>query len=87
MSNEYDFRKIDIDALDEDALRPEDLIEPDPRGPDGTLSDARARSQETRNLVSRCVLPKPWQGRSWNTVDGRARPLRLSAPDTTVSGC
>jgi actin related protein 2/3 complex subunit 5 len=53
MSNEYAFRKIDIDALDEDALRPEDLIEPDPRGPDGALSDARARSQETRNLVSR----------------------------------
>ncbi|RSH86785.1 uncharacterized protein EHS24_005057 [Apiotrichum porosum] len=53
MSNEYAFRKIDIDALDEDALLPSDLVDPDPRGPDGALSDARARSTETRNLVSK----------------------------------
>jgi actin related protein 2/3 complex subunit 5 len=55
MSNEYAFRKIDIDALDEDALRAEDLVEPDLRGPHGALADAQARSQETRNLVSRWV--------------------------------
>lgn len=55
MSDEYAFRKIDIDALEEDVLRAEDLIEPDPRGPEGALSDARTRSQETRNLVSRWV--------------------------------
>ncbi|KAL1411549.1 arp2/3 complex subunit [Vanrija albida] len=53
MSNEYAFRKIDIDALEEEVLLPSDLVDPDPRGPDGALADARARSQETRNFVSK----------------------------------
>ncbi|WVQ80745.1 hypothetical protein IAT38_002850 [Cryptococcus sp. DSM 104549] len=47
------FRKIDIDALDEDVLLPSDLYDPDPRGPDGVLSDARSKSGEVRNAVSR----------------------------------
>lgn len=47
------FRKIDIDALDEDVLSPSDLYDPDPRGPDGVLSDAKARSNEARGLVSK----------------------------------
>ncbi|KAL7421655.1 arp2/3 complex subunit [Cryptotrichosporon argae] len=51
--SEYAFRKIDIDALDEDVLLPTDLYDPDPRGPDGALGEARARSTETRGLVSK----------------------------------
>lgn len=47
------FRKIDIDALDEDVLSPSELYDPDPRGPDGVLSDAKARSNEARGLVSK----------------------------------
>lgn len=53
MSNEYAFRKIDIDALEEEILLPSDLYDPDPRGPDGALADAQRRSQESRGLVSK----------------------------------
>ncbi|BEI85145.1 hypothetical protein CcaverHIS002_0505460 [Cutaneotrichosporon cavernicola] len=53
MSNEYAYRKIDIDALEEEILLPSDLYEPDPRGPDGAYAEAQHRSQECRNLVSK----------------------------------
>lgn len=67
MSNEYAFRKIDIDALEGDILLPSDLYDPDPRGPDGALADAQARSQESRGQVSRWVAhsrspPAPLRG-------------------------
>lgn len=52
---EYAFRKIDIDALDEDVLSPSDLYDPDPRGPDGVLDDAKRRSNDARGLVSKWV--------------------------------
>ncbi|WVR07103.1 hypothetical protein IAU60_004142 [Kwoniella sp. DSM 27419] len=51
--SEYAFRKIDIDALDEDVILPSDLYDPDPRGPDGVLGDAQSKSSEVRNLVSK----------------------------------
>ncbi|WWC70051.1 uncharacterized protein I206_103995 [Kwoniella pini CBS 10737] len=54
---EYAFRKINIDALEEDVLLPSDLYDPDPRGPDGVLSDAQAKSTEVRNLISRGDIP------------------------------
>lgn len=50
------FRKIDIDSFDEDVLTPSDLYDADPRGPAGVLSDAKQKSSEVRNLVSRSVL-------------------------------
>lgn len=53
--SEYAFRKIDIDALDEDVLSPQDLYDPDPRGPDGVLADAKRRSNDARGLVSKWV--------------------------------
>lgn len=53
MSGEYAFRKINIDALDEDVLLPSDLVDPDPRGPDGVLADAKRRSGDVRGLVSK----------------------------------
>ncbi|KAJ9120609.1 hypothetical protein QFC22_002538 [Naganishia vaughanmartiniae] len=47
------FRKIDIDQYDEDRLVPQDLYDPDPRGPDGVIADARNRSAEVRSLLSK----------------------------------
>ena len=53
--SEYAFRKIDIDAYDEDVLLPSDLYDPDPRGPSGVTQDANAKANEARGLVSRYV--------------------------------
>ena len=50
---EYAFRKIDIDALEEDVLLPSDLYDPDPRGPDAVNAEAKQKSTEARGLVSR----------------------------------
>ncbi|KAK4686136.1 actin related protein 2/3 complex, subunit 5, partial [Tremellales sp. Uapishka_1] len=50
---EYAFRKIDIDALDEDVILPSDLYDADPRGAEGVLGDAQRKSTEARNLISR----------------------------------
>jgi actin related protein 2/3 complex subunit 5 len=47
------FRKINIDLLEEDVLLPSDLYDPDPRGPDGVMADAKNRSGEVRSLVSK----------------------------------
>jgi actin related protein 2/3 complex subunit 5 len=48
------FRKIDIDALDEDVLSPSDLYDPDPRGPDGVLADAKSKSNKPSGTGSLC---------------------------------
>ncbi|WVN88369.1 uncharacterized protein L203_103575 [Cryptococcus depauperatus CBS 7841] len=50
---DFAFRGINIDALEEDVLLPSDLYDPDPRGPEGVLSDAQKRSGDVRGLVSR----------------------------------
>lgn len=47
------FRKINIDLLEEDVLLPSDLYDPDPRGVEGVLADAKNRSGEVRGLVSK----------------------------------
>ena len=51
--SEYAFRKIDIDALDEDTILSSELYDPDPRGSAGVLSDAKKRSTDVRGLVSK----------------------------------
>jgi len=53
MSGEYAFRKIDIDALDEDVLLPTDLYDPDPRDAQEVTSQASQKANEARSLVSR----------------------------------
>jgi len=53
MSGEYAFRKIDIDALDEDVLLPSDLYDPDPRTPQEVGSAASQKAGEARGLVSK----------------------------------
>ncbi|ORX36598.1 actin-related protein 2/3 complex subunit 5 [Kockovaella imperatae] len=47
------FRKINIDAFDEDVLLPSDLYDPDPRGVDGVTAESKQKAQEARNLVSK----------------------------------
>lgn len=37
------FRKIDIDAYDEDAFLESELYDPDPRGPAQVLADAKQK--------------------------------------------
>ncbi len=50
---EYAFRKIDIDALDEEVLLHSDLYDPDPRGPDAVNAEAKQKAGEARGLVSK----------------------------------
>lgn len=50
------FRKIDIDAFDEDVLLESELYEPDPRDPSQVLEEAKAKSVAVRSSLSKCVL-------------------------------
>jgi actin related protein 2/3 complex subunit 5 len=48
-----DFRKIDVDQYDDEALLESDLVEPDARPPAQILADAKAKSTEVRGLIQR----------------------------------
>jgi len=50
---EINFRKIDIDAYDEDAFQESELYEAEPRDPAMVLSDAKAKSTQVRTSLSR----------------------------------
>ena len=47
------YRKIDIDAYDEDVLLESDLVEPDPRDPATVLSETKAKSTQLRGFLSK----------------------------------
>lgn len=47
------FRRIDVDKLEEDVLLATDLYDPDPRGPEGALADARAKAGQVRTALSK----------------------------------
>ncbi|BGP43151.1 arp2/3 complex subunit [Rhodotorula kratochvilovae] len=47
------FRKINIDQYDEDALLPSALYHPDPRGPAQALADAQTKDRTVRGLLQR----------------------------------
>lgn len=47
------FRKIDIDAYDEDTLLESELYEPDPRDPGMVLNDAKQKQTAVRSSLSR----------------------------------
>jgi actin related protein 2/3 complex subunit 5 len=49
------FRKIDIDAYDEDVLLETELYEPDPRDPSQVVSDTKQKAAAVRSLLSRWV--------------------------------
>ncbi|KAG8946741.1 hypothetical protein FRC00_009426 [Tulasnella sp. 408] len=47
------FRKIDIDAFDEDVLLESDLVDPDPRDPATVLADAKSKNTQLRSFLSK----------------------------------
>ncbi|KAG2112539.1 actin-related protein 2/3 complex subunit 5 [Suillus discolor] len=51
------FRKIDIDAYDEDVLLDDELCEPDPRDPAQVLSDAKQKQAAVRSTLARGDIP------------------------------
>lgn len=54
--SETAFRKIDIDAFDEDVLQESELYEADPRDPSQVLSDTKQKATAVRSSLSKCVL-------------------------------
>jgi actin related protein 2/3 complex subunit 5 len=50
------FRKIDIDAYDEDAFLESELFEPDPRSPAQVLSDAKQKQITVRSSLAKWVV-------------------------------
>ncbi|KAG8703005.1 hypothetical protein FRC09_004401 [Ceratobasidium sp. 395] len=47
------FRRIDVDKFEEDVLLATDLYDPDPRGPDGALAEAKAKVGQVRTALSK----------------------------------
>jgi len=47
------FRKIDIDAFDEEVIQESELYEVDPRDPSVALDEARQKSASVRSLLSK----------------------------------
>ena len=47
------FRKIDIDAFDEDVLQESELYDPDPRDPSSVLNEAKQKAAAVRTALSR----------------------------------
>jgi hypothetical protein len=47
------FRKIDIDAFDEDVLQEGELYEADPRNPNQILGDAKQKAVAVRSLLAK----------------------------------
>jgi len=54
---EGSFRKIDVDAYDEDLVHPEDLVEPYHLSPPDAARQAKEREREVRGLLTRGELP------------------------------
>lgn len=50
------FRKIDIDAYDEDAFLDSELFEPDPRSPDQVLAEAKQKQTLVRSSLAKYVI-------------------------------
>ena len=49
------FRKIDVDAYDEDVLQETELYDPDPREPTQVLSDTKQKQLAVRSALTKCV--------------------------------
>jgi len=56
------FRKIDIDAFDEDVIHESELYEADPRDPSEVLDDAKQRQVAVRSLLAKCAISSVWLG-------------------------
>ena len=53
MTMDTAFRKIDIDAYDEDAFLESELFEPDPRSPAQILNDAKQKQASVRSSLAK----------------------------------
>ena len=47
------FRKIDVDVYDEDVLLETELYDPDPRGPQQAIADAKAKATAVRTSLAK----------------------------------
>jgi len=50
---DVNFRKINIDVYDEDVLLEAQLYDPDPRGPQQALDEAKAKAASVRTSLAR----------------------------------
>ncbi|KAH9964875.1 arp2/3 complex subunit [Russula dissimulans] len=50
---DVNFRKIDIDAYDEDVLLETELYDPDPRDPQRVIEDAKAKAASVRTSLAK----------------------------------
>lgn len=50
------FRKIDIDAYDEDAYLESEMVDADPRDPAQVLSDAKQKQTTVRSQLAKYVV-------------------------------
>lgn len=79
------FRKLNVDQYDEDLVLPSDLCAPDPRGPAGSLSDAKGKESAVRALLQRgevggaleCALKEPAYGDGEEWEEAKVRLIRL----------
>lgn len=53
------FRKIDIDAYDEDVLQEEELYDADPRDPAQVLNDTKQKASAVRGYLSKYECSQP----------------------------
>lgn len=54
------FRKIDIDAYDEDVLQESELYDADPRDPAQVLDESKQRQVAVRSSLAKCAIHLPW---------------------------
>jgi hypothetical protein len=52
-SMDINFRKIDVDVYDEDVLQETELYDPDPRGPQQVIEDAKAKAASVRTSLAK----------------------------------
>ena len=50
---DINFRKIDVDAYDEDVLLETELYNSDPRGPQQIIEDAKAKAASVRTSLAK----------------------------------
>jgi len=50
---DINFRKIDVDAYDEDVLLETELYDPDPRGPQQVIDETKAEAASVRTSLAK----------------------------------
>jgi hypothetical protein len=70
------WRKINVDAYDEDVLEESELYDPDPRDPATVLSDARQKANTVRSALAKSVL-LPQLISSHSTIDMAGETIKV----------